>query len=71
MTTPQAVIDANKRCRAIQTKHGHLFAPNVTTWFGNRWQAALKTDPQGSQLKYVLDELEELIHACEREKQYS
>lgn len=71
MATPQAVIDAHKRCRSLQNKYGHMITPRVSVWLGNRWQKALQLDPNGSQLKYVLDEFEELVEACIREAKYA
>jgi hypothetical protein len=69
--TPQRIIDAHKRCRAIQMKYGHMITPRVSAWFGARWSAALAADPEGFQLRYLLDEFEELIEATVRETKYA
>ena len=58
--TPPAVREARERCRKLQHKYGQKFTPRFTVMFNRRWDHALEKDPQGSQLKYFLDEIAEL-----------
>lgn len=57
---PKAVVEARKQMRALQMERGHLFTSQITIYIGNAWESALEKDPEGSQLKYVIEELKEL-----------
>lgn len=57
----EAEIAARKEMRKLQMSHGHKFTPQLTVYIGNVWNSALEKDPEGSQLKYVIEELKELV----------
>ncbi|MGQ7794427.1 hypothetical protein ACUN0C_18635 [Faunimonas sp. B44] len=58
---PDPIAEAYQKLRRLQFLHGAKVTPALSIWFGQKWDRALKIDPEGSQLKYVLEEIEELL----------
>lgn len=54
------VMEIRKAFRRFQLVHGHKITPSLSIYIGEIWESALEKDPEGSQLKYVLEELKEL-----------
>lgn len=42
-------------------QYGQRISPRFSYWFGQRWEEALEKDQEVSQLKYLIEEAEELL----------
>lgn len=60
-TVVDQVQEARKELRKLQMTHGHLIEPETSMLFNNIWEEALAKDPEGSQLKYLVEEFKELL----------
>lgn len=61
MAENEVVMVARKELRRLQLLHGHRTSPTLSIYIGQIWESALQKDPEGSQLKYVLEEIKELM----------
>lgn len=57
----ETIIAARKEMRKVQMELGHKITPVMSIWIGQSWERALEKDPEGSQLKYVIEEIREML----------
>lgn len=58
---PAAVRAAREELRAIQRQYGRSIQPVLSAEINMAWERALEQDPNGSQLKYVIQEARERL----------
>ncbi|MCA9398088.1 hypothetical protein KC573_04615 [candidate division WWE3 bacterium] len=56
------IRDAELKLRLMQAEFEERITSEWCVYVGNCWRSALEKDPEGSQLKYVVEEARELLN---------
>ncbi|MFA9261757.1 MAG: hypothetical protein ACEQSB_00155 [Undibacterium sp.] len=61
MSASDLIYSARRELQKVQERASLRVSPAMSMRIGDSWRRALEQDPEGSQLKYVIEETRELL----------